>query len=240
PAPRAINGRIPLDLEAVCLKALSKRPHDRYARAADLASDLRAFVAGQPVRARSPGAFSRVRRFLDRGTNDLLRPGWPRLLVMLGVVILVGSSLCDRWRHALPAAEAWWAVLATKGVQVGLMLALAVRLRPAPEGESRTLTAAERQIWSLLPGYYGAFVMLFVLNRVLPAEIPPAPVLALLSGMGYASLGATIWGWFYVWSLGFFLLAVPIALNPAFGLTLLGLGWFVCLAVGGLHMHLTR
>jgi hypothetical protein len=240
PMPRAIQPRTPLDLEAVCLKALSKRPQDRYASAAEMAADLRAFTSGQPVSARSLGAIGRVQRFLDRGTNDLLRPGWTRLLIMLGVVILLGCCLCDRWRAVLPPLEAFWAVLATKAVQVGLMLGLAVRLRPRPEGESRGLSAAERQIWSLIPGYYGAFVTLFVLNRVLHAEIPPAPVLALFSGMGFATLGATIWGWFYVWSLFFFLLALPIALYPTVGLTLLGLGWFVCLVGGGLHMHWTR
>jgi hypothetical protein len=61
-----------------------------------------------------------------------------------------------------------------------------------------------------------------------------------MSGMGFATLGATIWGWFFVWSLVFFALAVVIALCAPYGLALLGLGWFLCLTLGSLHMQLTR
>jgi len=68
----------------------------------------------------------------------------------------------------------------------------------------------------------------------------PIELLAVLSGMGFAMLGATIWGWFYVWSLAFFLLAIPIALCAPYGLTLLGVGWLVCLAISGIHLHWTR
>jgi hypothetical protein len=67
-----------------------------------------------------------------------------------------------------------------------------------------------------------------------------APVQALLSGLGFMSLGATIWGWFYVWGVFFFALAVVIVFCLPYGLSLLGLGWFVCLAFNALHLRLTR
>jgi hypothetical protein len=68
-----------------------------------------------------------------------------------------------------------------------------------------------------------------------------APVLAVLSGMGFTSLGATIWGWGYVWGVGFFALAVVIAcFAPHLGLTLLGAGWFVCLVVSSIQLCWTR
>lgn len=238
--PRAIVRAIPQELEAICLRALNKKPADRYESAAGLATDLRAFATGQPVSAQHETMLVQVRRFLDRRNMDLLRKGWPRLLLLLGVVIFTGSALCNWWDQTLPTLAAWWAILTTKAVQVSIMMGLAILLRPRPEGESSHLTPAERQIWSLIPGYYGAFLMLFVLNRLLPEPIPPAPIAALFSGMGYASLGATIWGWFYVWSAFFFLLAVAIALCPAYGFLLLGAGWLVCLWLGGLHMHWTH
>ena len=41
--PRQIDDQIPKDLERICLKALSKRPADRYSTAMDMADDLRCF-----------------------------------------------------------------------------------------------------------------------------------------------------------------------------------------------------
>jgi hypothetical protein len=77
-----------------------------------------------------------------------------------------------------------------------------------------------------------------LLNGVLADRLPP--ILAVLSGMGFATLGATIWSWFHVWSLFFFVLALVIVLCAPYGLLLLGLGWFLCLGVGSLHMQWTR
>jgi serine/threonine protein kinase len=41
--PRQIDGTIPVELERICLKALAKRPSERYTTARDLAEDLRYF-----------------------------------------------------------------------------------------------------------------------------------------------------------------------------------------------------
>jgi len=41
--PRQIDDTIPKELERICLKALSKRAHDRYTTARDMAEDLRVF-----------------------------------------------------------------------------------------------------------------------------------------------------------------------------------------------------
>ena len=59
-APRAIQAQIPRDVEAVCLKALAKRPQDRYATVAELAADLRALRDRRPVVARRPSVVARA------------------------------------------------------------------------------------------------------------------------------------------------------------------------------------
>ncbi|HET9765472.1 MAG TPA: serine/threonine-protein kinase, partial [Thermoanaerobaculia bacterium] len=63
-------GRIPADLDAICLKALRKEPGQRYASVADFAADVRRFLAGEPVAARRGGwsyrAARRVRRHRAR------------------------------------------------------------------------------------------------------------------------------------------------------------------------------
>ncbi|GIW86035.1 MAG: hypothetical protein KatS3mg108_0359 [Isosphaeraceae bacterium] len=64
--PRKLDPRVPRDLETIVLKALAKRPADRYARAQDLADDLARFQAGLPVRARRIGPLGRFARFARR------------------------------------------------------------------------------------------------------------------------------------------------------------------------------
>jgi serine/threonine protein kinase len=49
PPPRQLVPEVPRDLEMICLKAIAKRVADRYSTAADLAGDLRGWLAGFSV-----------------------------------------------------------------------------------------------------------------------------------------------------------------------------------------------
>ena len=64
--PRAIDRRIPADLETICLKAMEKDPDRRYQRAGLLAEDLKRFVARYAIRARRIGLVGRLMRLADR------------------------------------------------------------------------------------------------------------------------------------------------------------------------------
>ncbi|MFO0878918.1 MAG: serine/threonine-protein kinase [Gemmataceae bacterium] len=48
--PRSRQPGIPRELEAICLKALSREPDNRYTRAAEFAEDLDAYLTGEPLR----------------------------------------------------------------------------------------------------------------------------------------------------------------------------------------------
>jgi tRNA A-37 threonylcarbamoyl transferase component Bud32 len=240
PSPRLFQPAIPRDLEAICLKALAKRPDERYERAADFAADLRAFARGDAVAAKRSTWLQRLQHGLRRRHRDILSDGWPRLLLAVGLTILIGCVVANSWQLWLSPAHRWWAMVLTKLVQVAVMLYLAVRLRPVKE---RGMTAVERQVWNLVPAYYGAFLSLLVVNHFLSEPLPLAPMLAVLSGMGFATLGASVWGWFYAWAAAFFVLAVLMVCLPfglTYGLSLLGCGWFVALLVGGIQLHFTR
>jgi hypothetical protein len=64
--PRQPNPAMPRDLETVCLKCLHKDPAWRYATAAALADDLRAFREDRPIQARPAGLLERGRKWAKR------------------------------------------------------------------------------------------------------------------------------------------------------------------------------
>ncbi|MFO1053798.1 MAG: bifunctional serine/threonine-protein kinase/formylglycine-generating enzyme family protein [Planctomycetota bacterium] len=61
-----ISRAVPTDLSAIVARAMEKDPADRYASAAELGADLRAFLAGGRVRARPAGGWRRISRWVRR------------------------------------------------------------------------------------------------------------------------------------------------------------------------------
>jgi tetratricopeptide (TPR) repeat protein len=64
--PEAYNSSIPRDLSAIVLRCLEKDPARRYQTTAELAADLRAFLAYQPVKARHVTPVGRAARWIRR------------------------------------------------------------------------------------------------------------------------------------------------------------------------------
>lgn len=62
-SPRRLKSNIPLDLETICLKALSKSPARRYQSASEFADDLRRYVRRQPIKARPRGPAEKLWRW---------------------------------------------------------------------------------------------------------------------------------------------------------------------------------
>ncbi len=61
-ADPTVGGRVPADLQAICLKAIEKVPERRYASAAEMGDDLRRFIEHRSVQARKPSWIDRLRR----------------------------------------------------------------------------------------------------------------------------------------------------------------------------------
>jgi tetratricopeptide (TPR) repeat protein len=62
PSLRAINSKVPWELETVILKAMEKEPERRYDSAGALADDLERFLQGEAVHAQRPGFLTRARK----------------------------------------------------------------------------------------------------------------------------------------------------------------------------------
>ncbi len=80
---RQLDSRIPRDLETICLKALQKRPEDRYPTATALQEDLRRFEAGESILARRQPLWRKAVR-------TLRRHAWQ---VALGAAVMVIGAL---------------------------------------------------------------------------------------------------------------------------------------------------
>src|SRR5581483_951727 len=64
--PREPFAHTPPDLETICLKAMGKRPADRYPTCRALAEDLRLWLDDEPIAARRQTAAERAVRWVRR------------------------------------------------------------------------------------------------------------------------------------------------------------------------------
>lgn len=105
PAPRALRPEVPGDLETVCLKCLRKDPRHRYETAADLARDLRSWLAGKPVQARPYGRLERLalwaRRERRQATSLAVGLLLSLALLVTGVWFLNSSTQTGECRRGL-------------------------------------------------------------------------------------------------------------------------------------------
>jgi tetratricopeptide (TPR) repeat protein len=65
-APRKFNDALPVDLETIVLKAMSKDPSSRYSTALEMAEDLGRYLEDQPILARRPSVTARASKWVRR------------------------------------------------------------------------------------------------------------------------------------------------------------------------------
>jgi serine/threonine protein kinase/predicted Zn-dependent protease len=86
--PRRFNGKIPLDLETICLKAIEKDPDRRYATAADFAQDLRQYLQRGLITAQRASLARRTWKLIHRHPTAATAVGLGLVfsLVVAGIV----------------------------------------------------------------------------------------------------------------------------------------------------------
>jgi tetratricopeptide (TPR) repeat protein/tRNA A-37 threonylcarbamoyl transferase component Bud32 len=123
PSPRALCPTTPAPLEAICLKAMSLRPADRYASARALADDLEHWLADEPFAAYREPFWQRLGRWTRRHRTAVITSGVAFCLV---VAALVGGLILWETGEARRRAQAeeYVATLRTSA-EAGEKLALA-------------------------------------------------------------------------------------------------------------------
>ncbi|HET6882403.1 MAG TPA: serine/threonine-protein kinase, partial [Pirellulales bacterium] len=95
--PSALRPGLPRDLEAICLKALTRSTTDRYPTAGALAADLRRFASGEPTEARPLGKLRTTVRWIRR------RPARSATVIAL-LMLLAAIGAGARWYSTRLAA----------------------------------------------------------------------------------------------------------------------------------------
>ncbi len=93
--PRAIDPRIPIDLQTIVMTAMASEPNERYKTSGTLSDDLKRFREGRPIVARQASLLDRARKFVNR------KPVISTLGASLVVMAMVAAAgITWQWREA--------------------------------------------------------------------------------------------------------------------------------------------
>ncbi|MGE3409192.1 MAG: protein kinase [Pirellulales bacterium] len=87
--PRQMNPSVPRDLDTIARKCLEKWPDWRYASAAELADELKRFLAGEPIRARRRGFVEQGARWIARQRRSVLTAA---AAAVVSALLIVGGA----------------------------------------------------------------------------------------------------------------------------------------------------
>lgn len=103
--PRALRSDIPKDLEAVCMKCLSKEGSDRYESAQALADDLNRFLNGEVLRGIAEPLPHRIWKWLYRHRRNVIS------VMAVAMLVAVASYALAIWNQkSLKPTEPFWPV----------------------------------------------------------------------------------------------------------------------------------
>ncbi len=97
PRPREIGPNVPKPLEAICLKAMSLRPEDRYASSSALADDIEHWLADDPVTVHRETALATAARWVRK------HRAWAMSGAAALAVVAVVSSIAAVWINSARA-----------------------------------------------------------------------------------------------------------------------------------------
>ena len=125
--PRQVNQRVPAALEAICLRAMSYGPDDRYPSSRALADDIEHWLADEPVSAWKEPWRLRTRRWVARHRTSVASVAAALAVAALAMGYLLYDS---QLRSTERRAQADGLVMALSAAEVNQVESLVNQIRP--------------------------------------------------------------------------------------------------------------
>ncbi|WP_345685296.1 serine/threonine-protein kinase [Novipirellula caenicola] len=226
--PRALRPSLDRDLEMIVVRCLQKPIDLRYESAAALAKDLEAYLADEPVAARS-GRFSQVVARVFRETHHAaVLENWGLLWMWHSLVLLVACLLT--WQLDYHGIRNRMAYVAVWTVGLGAWAAVFWRMRQ----RMGPVTFVERQVAHVWGASMMAISLMFPLEWWL--ELPVltlSPMLGIVTAMVFLIKASMLTGAFYFQTAALLFSSVLMAMHPPWAHVIFGIVAGGCFFVPG-------
>ena len=225
--PRMLNPKVDADLEMIALKCLQKPADLRYSTADALADDLEAYLANEPISARSTHLSQMISLAFRETHHAAVLENWGLLWMWhsLAVFLLCVVTSFMHWQ----GVESRWpyAALWSVGVGTWAMIFWELRRRSGP------ITFVERQIAHVWAGGTFSSMLLFGLEGLLRLPVLSlSPVLPLIAGNVFLAKAGILSGKFYIQAVALYLTSLVMAFLSSLGVSDVGLIVLGCVLAG--------
>lgn len=210
PAVRTFRPDTDRDLEAICLKCLSKNPSDRYPSAAALIDDLTKYLHGEPISA-APSSWLR----------STLRRALGRQREMNGVVswssLIWGAISCVLWMALWQVAvlrewPLWVSQMAAASYLFWYLAIIGFVLMRNKEALNPLERASVAMHYGIKSASTAALIVALLVHDGDPLYV--LPTFMSIIGLGIYAHGFIYWGRFYLIGASFFVVAALMPLVP--------------------------
>ncbi len=212
--PRTWQSSVPRDLETICLKCLQKDPAHRYPTAEALADDLRRFLQGELIQARSFTIMDRLARTLNRSQHFEQFKAMSAFVGWIAAVPLGAHALAFGLTYPKPFFPATM-LATTLGCFLGILVLFFWLNRRGRYLPQSTFTV---QFWSLRIAHALGMVLVplvcwQIASPGQPWELAVYPFWTVLTGVIFFGLGGSYWGRLFVIGSVFFIAAALLPLR---------------------------